>query len=539
MLDLNPQFLKAFELIENTDKNIFVTGRAGTGKSTLLSYVRENTDKKMAVLAPTGVAALNVAGQTIHSFFGFKPNVTYDKVRKLPRKKAEQAAIYKKLETIVIDEVSMVRADLLDCVDKFMRLNGKTAGQPFGGVQMVFFGDLYQLPPVVTSAERRIFKENYKSAFFFDAKLFETGTDADPKLFETGFEMELVELEKIYRQRDINLINILNAIRNNTVTESDLEILNSQCDPDFEPAIDDLYIYLTTTNALAADVNEARLKKIKGKPFFIDGEITGEFEKKSLPTTVSLALKIGAQVMLLNNDSAGRWINGTVGKIAAISKKEGETQVDVELLDGKTVTVTPFTWKLFNFTFDDASQTIISQEVGSFEQMPIKLAWAITVHKSQGKTFEKVVFDIGRGTFAHGQTYVALSRCTDLGGLVLKKPLRKSDIILDFDVVNFLTRHQYRMAEKKWPLEEKIRVLKEAASKKEAVEITYLKARDVKSRRMIVPSLVEEMEYKGKSFLGVKAFCQLHQAERVFRVDRILEIKEANQNVKNHDLLPL
>lgn len=521
VLDLNPQFLEAFELADTTDKNIFVTGRAGTGKSTLLGYIRENTTKKIVVLAPTGVAALNVSGQTIHSFFGFKPDITMTKVKKLSKKKSEQAAIYKKLDTIVIDEVSMVRADLLDCVDKFMRLNGKTAKLPFGGAQMVFVGDLYQLPPVVTREERKIFQENYNSPFFFDAKLF-----------EEGFEMELIELEKIYRQRDTGLIDLLNAVRNNTVTEADLKVLNAKCDPDFEPGDDDLFIYLTTTNDLAAEVNEVRLRKLKGKPFVVDGVIDGEFDKKFLPTRSSLALKIGAQVMLLNNDAAGRWINGSVGKIKSSYREDGEVIADVELTDGREVKVSSFTWKLFNFAFDETSKSIVSQEIGSFKQLPIKLAWAITVHKSQGKTFEKVIFDVGRGTFAHGQAYVALSRCTDLAGLVLKKPLKKSHILLDHKVVNFLTQYQYRRSERDCPLDEKVRILESAVANNESIEITYLRARDVKSRRAITPISVTKMEYMGKSFMGLRAFCALHHAERTFRVDRILEITQTSRTLE-------
>jgi len=514
-LDLNPQFLEAYELMEETDKNIFVTGRAGTGKSTLLGYFRRNTKKKIVVLAPTGVAALNVQGQTIHSFFGFKPDITLAKVKKLPKKDNEKNGIYKKVDALVIDEISMVRADLLDCVDKFLRLNGKNSRLPFGGVQMVFIGDLYQLPPVVAGAERKIFTENYKSAFFFDAKLF-----------EDGFEMELVELEKIYRQKDGRLIDLLNAIRNNTATEEHLDSLNENCRPDFEPALDEMYIYLTTTNAMAFDVNEARLDKLKVAPVVVEGEISGDFERRALPTEVSLKLKVGAQVMLLNNDQAGRWVNGSVGKIEEIYEEEGDILVDVELTDGRLVAVEPYTWKLFNFAFDEKRKSIVSEEAGSFTQLPVKLAWAITIHKSQGKTFPKVIFDVGRGTFAHGQTYVALSRCTDLQGLVLKKPLKKSHIIMDWKVVNFVTRHQYKRAEEDVPLDDKVTILREAALKKESLQITYLKARDEKSRREVTPLYVEEMEYMGKTFLGLRAFCAMRQEERTFRVDRILKIKQ-------------
>ena len=512
-LELNEQFLLAYELMEKTDRNAFVTGKAGTGKSTLLSYFRRNTDKKIVVLAPTGVAALNVRGQTIHSFFRFKPDITLSKVKKARPKGGDNGSIYQNLDAIVIDEISMVRADLLDCVDRFMRLNGRTGRRPFGGVQMIFIGDLYQLPPVVTGEERRIFKESYKSPYFFDAKLF-----------EQGFEMDFVELEKVYRQKDERLLNVLNHVRNNTATEEHLRVLNEKCDPGFEPPSGDLYVYLTTTNALASEINEARLKRLKGSPVAAEGVISGDFERKSLPTDVSLRLKVGAQVMLLNNDSDGRWVNGSIGRVTGIDRDD-QIVLKVDLSDGTTVEVSPYTWELFNFTFDAEKRVVVSRKVGSFTQLPVKLAWAITIHKSQGKTFPKIILDMGRGAFAHGQTYVALSRCTTLEGLVLKKPLKKSHIFMDWKVVDFVTRYQYRLAERDCPLGDKVSILKDAAQRKEPLEITYLKSQDVKSRRTITPLLVEEMEYLGKAFLGLKAFCGLRHQERVFRVDRILEIK--------------
>jgi len=510
---MNEQFLKAYNAIEKTGNNIFITGRAGTGKSTLLTYFRQSTAKRIVVLAPTGVAALNVAGQTIHSFFGFKPDITLAKVKKARPNSRGEADIYKNLNAIVIDEISMVRADLLDCADKFMRLNGRNKRLPFGGVQMIFIGDLYQLPPVVTGEERAIFKDNYKSPYFFDAKLF-----------EDGFEMDFVELEKVYRQKDKRLIDVLNAIRNNTATAADLLVLNEKCDAGFEPDPDELYIYLTTTNAAAAQINDGRLARLSGDCLVSEGILSGGFDRKSLPTEVSLKLKVGAQVMLLNNDSGGRWVNGTVGRITGIDPKV--EIVSVELADGSVVDVEPNTWDLFNFTFDAAKKSIVSEQVGSFTQLPMRLAWAITIHKSQGKTFPKIILDIGRGAFAHGQTYVGLSRCTDLEGLVLKTPLKKSHILMDWKVVNFLTRYQYKLSERDCPLDDKIGILKAAALNKESLEITYLKSQDVKSRRTILPLRVEEMEYLGKSFLGLAAFCTTRQAERTFRVDRILEIKQ-------------
>ncbi len=250
-IDLNKDFKKALSIIEDSGKNIFITGKAGTGKSTFLTHLRSTTSKKMVYLAPTGVAAINIKGQTIHSFFHFKPSVTLDKVKKLPKKKS--SGLYKKLDAIVIDEISMVRADLLDCVDKFMRLNGKNKDLPFGGTQMIFIGDLYQLPPVVTGAEREIFKTHYKSSYFFDANVFE------------DFNMDFIELEKIYRQSDKDFIEILNAIRNNSATDDHLKMINSRLNNEDEPDLENLSICLTTTNRMAKEINDNKLSMLTEK----------------------------------------------------------------------------------------------------------------------------------------------------------------------------------------------------------------------------------------------------------------------------------
>ena len=260
-IDLNEQFRHALHIMEHTDKNIFITGRAGTGKSTLLSYFRQATRKKVAVLAPTGVAALNVKGQTIHSFFRFKPNITLERVRRL--RLSDEENIYRQLDAIIVDEISMVRADLLDCVDRFLRLNGPKAESPFGGIQMIFIGDLYQLPPVITSAEKEVFRSAYETPYFYSAKVF------------GSFEMEFVELEKIYRQHDAQFINLLNSIRNNSITEEGLRLLNLRCVPDFEPSLDDFYIYLTTINKLAEEINSRELARLDTELHTFTGRIEG------------------------------------------------------------------------------------------------------------------------------------------------------------------------------------------------------------------------------------------------------------------------
>jgi ATP-dependent DNA helicase PIF1 len=510
-IDLNPEFQSALSLMEDTDKNILITGRAGTGKSTLLNYFRENTGKRVVVLAPTGVAAVNVAGQTIHSFFHFKPNVTPAAIKKKKSTEKEKTTLYKKLTSIIIDEVSMVRADLLDCVDKFLRLNGPDQKRPFGGVQMIFIGDFYQLPPVVTSAEREIFRSHYVSPYFFSAKVFDQ------------MELEFVELEKVYRQKDDEFVRLLNTIRNRSVTDADLAKFNARCQPQFEAPADTFYLALTSTNELADTINEKRLAELPGRIWKAKGLIEGDFGKEYLPTAVDLKLKKGAQIMLLNNDSYGQWINGTIGKIKKFEKNDEDEDVIVAELDnGDTARIAPYTWKIYRFFLKN--EELRSEEVGSFTQYPVRLAFAVTIHKSQGKTFENVVIDVGRGTFAHGQMYVALSRCTTLDGIVLKQPLRKNSILMDWQVVKFLTGMQYKRAARSCSREEKLQMLAHAIEKKESLEIVYLKAADEKSRRTIRPLRVADMEYSGHPFLGLEAFCLTKREKRTFNVDRILTI---------------
>ncbi|MEK7521703.1 MAG: AAA family ATPase [Patescibacteria group bacterium] len=509
-IDLNPQFQKAIALMESTNKNVFITGRAGTGKSTLLTYFRTHTKKKVVVLAPTGVAALNVQGQTIHSFFRFKPNITLQNVKRL-YKKDNSKNLYQKIDTIIIDEISMVRSDLLDCVDKFLRLN-RNSDIPFGGVQIIFIGDLYQLPPVVTGSEREIFKNHYSSQYFFDAKVFEK------------LNLEFVELEKVYRQKDDAFIGLLNTVRNNSATEQHLSEINKRYNPHFVANPESFTIHLTTTNDLADTINKQQLSLLKQKQHTYHGRTTGSFEKNSLPTEVELSVKVGAQVMMLNNDNQSRWVNGTIGRIVDIEKKDQEDIIQVQTRDGKVRGVAPFTWELFNFSFDEKKNSLVSETVGTFTQYPLKLAWAVTIHKSQGKTFDNVVVDIGKGTFVHGQLYVALSRCTSFEGIILKQPIAKKHIFMDWRVVKFVTRFQYQKSENLLPLEEKIKILQKAVDNKEEISITYLKASDEKSKRIIKPFRVGKMEYQGREFLGVEAYDKKRQEERVFRVDRILEM---------------
>jgi ATP-dependent DNA helicase PIF1 len=508
-IDLNPEFRRSLEIMENTNRHVFVTGRAGTGKSTLLDYFRRHTDRGVVVLAPTGVAAVNVGGQTIHSFFGFKPDVTPAAIRR--KIKDDRKNLYKKLTCIVIDEVSMVRADLLDCVDRFLRLNGPEESLPFGGVQMIFIGDLYQLPPVVMTREREIFRGLYATPYFFSAECFR------------GLDMEFVELEKIYRQTDDEFIRLLNAIRNRTVTDEDLALLNRRVDPGFAAPPGDFHISLTSTNELADRINGEGLARLRGKTWTARGIIEGDFGEGYLPTAVDLKLKKGAQIMLLNNDSYGRWINGTIGRVMGfVRDEEGEDFIRAELETGGEVEIYPYAWSIYRFSLEKGE--IISEVIGSFTQYPVRLAFAVTIHKSQGKTFDKVIIDVGRGTFAHGQMYVALSRCTTLSGIVLRQPLRKSDILMDWQVVKFLTGLQYARAGRLCPQEERIRTIEEAIRNRRNLVIVYLKAKDEKSRRTVRPLFVGDMEFNGRPFLGLRAYCLTRREERTFNVNKILEI---------------
>lgn len=516
-IELNEEFLRALRLMEGTDGNVLVTGKAGTGKSTLLNYFISKTRKNVAVLAPTGVAAVNVGGQTIHSFFGFKPNVTQSKIRKAW---GEKKRVLEELDALVIDEASMVRADLLDCVDTSLRLNRGEHDKPFGGAQMVFFGDMYQLPPVVSGKERDIFRTRYASPYFFDSEAFKS----------TSFEF--VELEKVYRQKDDSFIGILNAIRNNTVGEGELRALNSRCIPEQKHSEGGFYVTLTTTNDLADEINERELSSLKTPPREYYAEVKGGFGEDSYPTGELLRVKEGAQVMLLNNDPDGMWVNGTVGVVTDLSECSGQETMSVRLQSGREVEVASYTWTVFEYFYNEEKKGLDSRTVGSFTQYPLKLAWAVTIHKSQGKTFDRMHINLGRGTFTPGQLYVALSRCRTLEGITLEKPVEKKHAFTDWRVVKFSTGYQYKRAEKQMPLKRKIALVEEAIRTGTPLEITYLKASDVKSRRVVKPLEVGEMEYMERKYLGMRAFCFKRKEERTFRLDRVLEIAHAPKKAR-------
>lgn len=428
--DLNDRFRHALQLMEYSDRLLFITGRAGTGKSTLLSHFCARTKKSPVVLAPTGVAALNIGGQTIHKFFGFYIDVTPEKIRTL-KVRAKNPKLYAKLKTIIIDEVSMVRADLLDCIDEFLRLYGPDKNKPFGGVQMVFVGDLYQLPPVVNRENEAIFNEHYETPYFFSARCLKKT------------EFSVIELDTIYRQKEQQFMDLLNRIRTDEAGDADIDLLNTRFKPTYAPSGNNFFIHLTTTNRKADEINGEHLAALPAKLHTTKALIEGDFTKEYYPTATELQFKVGAQIMLINNDTQGRWVNGSIGAIEAIKRDENDrAYIDIRLEDDQQiVSVYPHAWEVYRYALEGGE--IHAVPVGTFTQFPFRLAWAVTIHKSQGKTFDHVVIDIDRGTFAAGQMYVALSRCTTFEGIVLKTMAARHHIRTDARIVEFLEAHQY------------------------------------------------------------------------------------------------
>jgi hypothetical protein len=417
---LTDEFSQAFDLIESRYPFLFVTGRAGTGKSTFVELLKTRL-KSFAIVAPTGVAALNVGGQTIHSFFRIKPGPI--DFSKLPRLRDRDA--FTALQTLIIDEVSMVRADLLDAIDQMLRKNGKDRWKPFGGVQVVAIGDLFQLPPVISTTEEQAFlNQGYRSPFFFGATCLQ----------ET--EIKTIEFTRVFRQREQEFINILNSIREGERLDEALPLLNEQTlstDPDSYDGI-----VLTATNGLAHQVNSSRLNQIQHRTRTYKGKVSGDFrlQKDKLPAPMELTLKVGARVMFVKNDPNKRWVNGTLGTVTALDS----CSVAVDLVDSygtREVVVEKARWETVKYRYDAEKNVVAGEAVGAFEQIPLTLAWAVTIHKSQGKTFDQVHVNLGRGAFAAGQVYVALSRCRTLGGVTLERPVTPSDIFLNQQVIDF------------------------------------------------------------------------------------------------------
>ena len=426
----NPEFQDAWSVIRKTNRSVFLTGKAGTGKSTFLKYICANTKKKYVVLAPTGIAAVNVGGQTMHSFFKipFKPLLPDDpdianitRLRKMLRYTKEKVKLIRELELIIIDEISMVRADIIDFVDRVLRVYSGNMREPFGGKQLLLVGDIFQLEPVVTHDTRDILRRHYKNFFFFNARAFDQ------------INLVAIELRKIYRQSDNDFISLLDRVRINRATNADIARLNQRCNPDYQEINDSFAITLATRRDTVDSINDEHMQALKTPEFTFVGKVEGDFPDNSLPTALRLSLKEGAQVIFIRNDKEGRWYNGTIGKVTRL--RDGEVYVTLE--NGIEMEVLPEIWENMQYTYNEKEKKVEEKVLGTFMQIPIKPAWALTVHKSQGLTFNHVVIDFVGGAFTGGQTYVALSRCTSMEGITLLKPLSERDIIVNMAVVDF------------------------------------------------------------------------------------------------------
>ena len=430
-LDLeNNEFQALWKLISDTHQSVFLTGKAGTGKSTFLKYICNNTRKKYVVLAPTGIAAVNVGGMTLHSFFKipFRPLLPDDpdfsplRIRKTLRYNKEKVKLLKELDLIIIDEISMVRADIIDFVDKVLRVYCENMREPFGGKQLLFVGDVFQLEPVVTADMREVLKHYYKQFFFFNARAFEM------------VKLVPIELRKIYRQNNPEFISLLDKVRIDRISSGELEIINRRYNPSYTPNREDFVMTLATRRDVVDAINQDCLDSLKTKAYTYSGVIEGEFPMQNLPTSQELTLKVGAQVIFVRNDKEQRWVNGTVGKVIELE----DDNVRVELESGESYYIDIEEWENVKYTYEEKKKKIKEELLGTFRQYPVKPAWALTVHKSQGLTFNNIVINFaGGGAFAGGQTYVALSRCTSLEGITLMQPISQRDIMINSEILKF------------------------------------------------------------------------------------------------------
>jgi len=412
------EYRLALDYIRGETGHLFVTGRAGTGKSTLLRTLRGLVADELIVVAPTGLAAVNVGGQTIHSFFGFPPRL----IRPDDIRRSRNGQLMRRIKFLVIDEVSMVRSDLMWAIDQSLRVNRGRPREPFGGVRLIMFGDLHQLPPVVQEAEvAEHLDSQFGGPFFFSASALREGTGT-----------VRLELSHVFRQNDALLIDVLNKLRDGEADEDTLAVLNDRVNPVRTLGEGDPYVILTPTNAAAQRINKAFLDALGGTPRRYEASMTGEYSSAAQPTDATLLLKPGAKVILLRNDPDKRWVNGTVARISRLDDKRvwialGSDEFEVE----------PASWESRRYAFDKDQDKVVETVAGTFKQLPLRLAWALTIHKAQGLTLDRVYIDLGRGTFAHGQAYVALSRCRSLEGMALARRLTPRDILFDASAIGY------------------------------------------------------------------------------------------------------
>lgn len=526
----NKEFNKAIDYILNTDKTIYLTGKAGTGKTTFLKYLKKVTHKRMVVLAPTGVAAINASGETIHSFFHIRPSVyipedplrTADsELNELSMKSIFKHLKYSKskvelirnLETIAIDEVSMVRCDIMDVIDKILRLY-RDSTKPFGGVQMILVGDAYQLPPIVKKEEQEILKSSYDGIFFFDSKVMEQIINNNQLIY--------VELQKVYRQNDSKFIELLDRVRINDMQDKDFALFDSKINKDKFTNENKSHVILTTTNVKVNYINEKRLAALQTQSKVYNAVVTGTFAEKERPTDIALELKVGAQIIFIRNDKENRYYNGKLGVVKHLGEKFLLIETETNNGEKIDVTVHPETWKSVSYKWNKTENVIEEEILGTFMQLPVRLAWAITVHKSQGMSFDRVMADLGN-SFETGQVYVALSRCRSLEGLLLSSKIKPQSIIADPRVIEFSKNmSEYYAAEDVMLINQTEKIDEKAKLYSEIIELK---------------KYIKELEYFKSQQVELYGYDTVSSLKRKNRIkENEYQDEIARLNVKNREL---